>query len=119
MVQDASELWNTDNVQTMDFFTSLVKSGSDNCLADNRWSAVQCQQAKRDLSMSKGKAQAARMPSDPSPAAPAPATGVVAAIKNAAAGETSWKMPVPLRCAQCCVALGLHGFGEEVVCVDR
>ncbi|BDA44170.1 probable DNA polymerase delta subunit 3 at N-terminal half [Coccomyxa sp. Obi] len=85
--KDASELWNTDNVQTMEFFTSLVKSGSDNCLADNRWSAVQCQQAKRDPSVSKGKAQAARMPSDPPPGATAPANGVVAAIKNAAAGK--------------------------------
>ncbi|CAL8470151.1 g9693 [Coccomyxa elongata] len=85
--KDASELWNTDHVQTMEFFTSLVKSGSDNCLADNRWSAVQCQQAKRDPSVSKGKAQAARMPSDPPAAADAPANGVVAAIKVAAAGK--------------------------------
>lgn len=93
-MQDASELWNTDNVQTMEFFTSLVKSGSDNCLADNRWSAVQCQQAKRDPSVSKGKAQAARMPSDPPPAATAPANGVVAAIKSAAASRISHNLPV-------------------------
>ncbi|KAK9915557.1 hypothetical protein WJX75_000689 [Coccomyxa subellipsoidea] len=37
--KDASELWNSDNVQTLEFFTSLVKGGSDNCLADKCWSA--------------------------------------------------------------------------------
>ena len=74
-------------MQTLEFFTSLVKGGSDNCLADNRWSAVHCQQAKHDPSLSTVKALSARKAADA--ALPAPANGgVIAAIKNAAAGET-------------------------------
>lgn len=84
-MQDASELWNADNVQTIDFFTSLVKGGVDNCLSDNRWSAIECQQAKRDPSLATAKA--ASKAEDAAPAAAAPATGVVAAIRNAAAGK--------------------------------
>ncbi len=89
-MQDASELWNTDNLQTLEFFTSLVKGGSDNCLADNRWSAVQCQQAKHDPSLSTAKALGARKAADAAKEPAAPANGgVVAAIKKAAAGENS------------------------------
>ncbi|KAK9915813.1 hypothetical protein WJX75_004375 [Coccomyxa subellipsoidea] len=85
--KDASELWNSDNVQTLEFFTSLVKGGSDNCLADKCWSAVQCQQAKHDPSLSTTKALRARKSADAAPAAAAPGNGgVVAAIKKAIAG---------------------------------
>lgn len=50
--KDASELWNHDAIQTSELFQEL-RLGQTNCLADNRWSAVKCLEAKHDPSLAK------------------------------------------------------------------
>ena len=60
----------------------MVKRGEENCLSDNRWSAVQCQGAKRNP----GMAQASKLAIPVTSTEEKPASAVAAAIKNAAEG---------------------------------
>ena len=60
----------------------MVKRGEENCLSDNRWSAVQCQGAKRNP----GVAQASKSVMPVAPTEEKPASAVAAAIKDAAEG---------------------------------
>lgn len=48
VLQDPSDLWNTDNEQAIALFDKMVKQMEDNCLSENKISAVCCQEAKRD-----------------------------------------------------------------------
>lgn len=75
--KDASELWNHDAIQTAELFQEL-RLGKTNCLADNRWSAVKCLEAKHDPSLAKRA---------PRPAAAAEAADV--------AGPSKAKKPAP------------------------
>ena len=89
-LQGASDILNHDELQTRELFMGMVKQGDVNCLSDNRWSAVQCQGAKRDSSL----AQASRKPISAGPAEEEkPASAVAKAIKDAAAG---------MSCLHCC-----------------
>lgn len=88
LLQDPAELWNSDSVQTAELFARMTRGGEANCLGDNRWSAVQCAGARRDPALA---AQARVRPAEP--AAAPPANGVAAAIKNAAAGAPSHRLP--------------------------
>ena len=63
----------------------MVKRGEENCLSDNRWSAVQCQGAKRNPSMP----QASRLAIPVASIEEKPASAVAAAIKDAAEGGLS------------------------------
>ena len=78
--QGPSDILNHDELQTKELFLGMVKQGDLNCLSDNRWSAVQCQRAKRDSSL------ASRKPIPAPPAEEKPVSVVAKAIKDAAAG---------------------------------
>ena len=79
-MQGPSDILNYDELQTRELFLGMVKQGDLNCLSDNRWSAVQCQGAKRDPSL------ASRKPVPVSPAEEKPVSAVAKAVKDAAAG---------------------------------
>ncbi|CAK0773394.1 hypothetical protein CVIRNUC_004061 [Coccomyxa viridis] len=81
-----SDIFNYDELQTKELFLGMVKRGEENCLSDNRWSAVQCQGAKRNPSM----AQASKSAMPVASSEEKPASAVAAAIKDAAEG----KMPL-------------------------
>lgn len=52
-LQDATDVWNTDSEQTSALFDSMVKKMETNCLCENRLSAIQCPEAKRDPELAK------------------------------------------------------------------
>ena len=79
-LQGPSDILNHDELQTKELFLGMVKQGDLNCLSDNRWSAVQCERAKRDSSL------ASRKPAPAPPAEEKPVSAVAKAIKDAAAG---------------------------------
>ena len=83
-MQGASDILNHDELQTRDLFLGMVKQGDLNCLSDNRWSAVQCQGAKRDPSLASKKPVVA-----PPALEEKPVSVVAKAIKDAAAGAFS------------------------------
>lgn len=77
--KDASDLWNHDAIQTAELFQEL-RLGQTNCLADNRWSAVKCLEAKHDPSLAKRA---------PTPAAAGPSTDGAAAGHSKAAPKAA------------------------------
>ncbi|KAL0049157.1 hypothetical protein WJX82_007778 [Trebouxia sp. C0006] len=81
--KDASELWNHDAIQTSELFQQL-RLGQTNCLADNRWSAVKCIEAKHDPSLAK---RAPKPAAAPSTDAAAPSKPAQKAAPNSAAGQ--------------------------------
>ena len=81
-LQGPSDIFNYDELQTKELFLGMVKRGEENCLSDNRWSAVQCQGAKRNPSM----AQASKSAMPVASSEEKPASAVAAAIKDAAEG---------------------------------
>ena len=81
-LQGPSDIFNYDELQTKELFLGMVKRGEENCLSDNRWSAVQCQGAKRNP----GMAQASKSAMPVAPTEEKPASAVAAAIKDAAEG---------------------------------
>ncbi|KAL3143752.1 hypothetical protein ABBQ32_003584 [Trebouxia sp. C0010 RCD-2024] len=80
--KDASELWNHDAIQTAELFQEL-RLGKTNCLADNRWSAVKCMEAKHDPSLAK------RAPRPAAEAAAADVAGPSKAAKKPAANSAA------------------------------
>ena len=83
-VQDPAALWNADSEQRAALFDSMVKQMAQNCLADNRLSAVICPEAKRDLELAK-KLPAPPVAQRPDPAEK-PVNGVAAKIDGILAG---------------------------------
>ena len=81
-LQGASHLLNHDDLQAKELFLGMVKQGEENCLSDNRWSAVQCQGARRDPSL----VLPAKKAASAAPAQEKPISTVATAIKDAAAG---------------------------------
>lgn len=81
--KDASELWNHDAIQTSELFQEL-RLGQTNCLADNRWSAVKCIEAKHDPSLAKRAPKPAAAPSTDAAGPSKPAQKPAA---NSAAGQ--------------------------------
>lgn len=79
-MQGSSNILNYDELQTRELFLGMVKQGDLNCLSDNRWSAVQCQVAKRDPSL------ASKKPVPAPPAEEKPVSAVAKAVTDAAAG---------------------------------
>ena len=80
--QGPSDIFNYDELQTKDLFLGMVKRGEENCLSDNRWSAVQCQGAKRNP----GLPQASKSAMPVASTEEKPASAVAVAIKDAAEG---------------------------------
>ena len=85
-LQGASHLLNHDDLQAKELFLGMVKQGEENCLSDNRWSAVQCQGARRDPSL----VLPAKKAASAAPAQEKPVSSVANAIKDAAAGMLSF-----------------------------
>ncbi|KAL0023387.1 hypothetical protein WJX79_001953 [Trebouxia sp. C0005] len=81
--KDASELWNHDAIQTSELFQEL-RLGQTNCLADNRWSAVKCIEAKHDPSLAK---RAPKPAAAPSTDAAGPSKPAQKPAPNSAAGQ--------------------------------
>ncbi|KAL0020891.1 hypothetical protein WJX77_007890 [Trebouxia sp. C0004] len=81
--KDASELWNHDAIQTLELFQEL-RLGQTNCLADNRWSAVKCIEAKHDPSLAKRAPKPAAAPSTDAAGPSKPTQGLA---PNSAAGQ--------------------------------
>lgn len=59
--QDAADLWNADIEQASALFDSMVKKMEQNCLSENKLSAIYCDKAKRDPQL------AAKVPTPPLP----------------------------------------------------
>ena len=86
-MKDPAALWNADSEQRAVLFDSMVKQMQQNCLSDNRLSAVTCPEAKRDPDLAK------KLPAPPVAQQPAPAekpiNGVAAKIDGILAGAGS------------------------------
>ena len=85
-VQDATDLWNADTEQTAALFDSMVKKMEQNCLAENKLSAICCEGAKRDPEL------AMRVPAPPLPEAAPPkqSKAVSSKIDSIMAGWHPW-----------------------------
>ena len=83
-MQDPAALWNADSEQRAALFDSMVKQMAQNCLSDNRLSAVVCPEAKRDPELAK-KLPAPPVAQQPDPAEK-PIKGVAAKIDGILAG---------------------------------
>ena len=111
-LQGPSDIFNYDELQTKELFLGMVKRGEENCLSDNRWSAVRCQGAKRNSSM----AQASKLAMPVEFTEEKPASAVAAAIKDAAEGA---RTPILLPTDTLQHALHHEHLFQEHVCPKR